>query len=173
MTFSDACVLHFCRLGPAGLSPKAPGTAGSLLSVLAAPFLFLPLPLTWRMLVLAVLFVAGGFAATRAERILGEKDPGCVVIDELVGQWTAMLFLGSFSAGWSWADAVFLLLPFALFRFFDILKPRPIHASEDWLPAGWGIMLDDVIGGVYALVCMCAAAIAMQAFFPGAVGILP
>lgn len=172
MPFSDSFVLHVCRLGPAGLSPKAPGTAGSFLAVLAAPFLFLPLSFPWRILVLAAVFVIGGFAATRAERILGKKDPGCVVIDELAGQWTAMLCLGDFLAGWTWHDAAFLLLPFVLFRFFDIVKPRPIHASEDWLPAGWGIMIDDIIGGVYALVCMCAVSAAVQAFFPGALGIL-
>lgn len=85
MRVRDACILAFCRLGVAGLAPKAPGTWGTALACLLAPFLFLPLDMGGRALVLLLLFVLGALAATRAEKLLGRKDPGEVVIDELVG----------------------------------------------------------------------------------------
>ena len=139
---SSRLVLFFCRLGPAGRSPWAPGTCGTFEALVLAPFLFLPLGLAGRLFLLAVLFVAGSLAATRAEELLQRKDPGEVVIDELVGAWIAILPF----AFW---------LAFVLFRFFDILKPWPVKASENWLPAGWGVMVDDVVGGVMAMICLC------------------
>lgn len=167
MTSFDKAILHFARLDPSGLSPKAPGTAGSFFSVLLAPFLFLPFSLPVRLGALAVIFVLGAPAATRAEVLLGRKDPGCIVIDELVGQWTAMLFLGSFSADSTWRDAAFLLVPFVFFRIFDIWKPWPVHASESWLPNGWGIMIDDVFAGLWALACTFLAHCALNHVCPG------
>ncbi|WP_418766034.1 phosphatidylglycerophosphatase A [Mailhella sp.] len=167
MTSFDTIVLHFCRLGPAGHSPKAPGTAGSFLATLLAPFLFLPLSLPWRLTLLLILFLVGGFAASRAEVLLQRQDPGCVVIDELVGQWIAMLGLGSFSSASTWRDVVLLLVVFLFFRFFDILKPWPVHASESWLPAGWGIMIDDVLAGVWALLCVSVVMVIANIVFPG------
>ena len=149
MSFWNTCILAYCRLGIAGLSPKAPGTAGSALAALLAPLLFLPLPLWGRLLFLAVIVVTGGLAATRAEILLGRTDPGEVVIDELVGVWIALLPLGA--GQWSWPGLVWA---FALFRLFDIWKPWPVHASENWLPAGWGIMLDDILAGLMAMCCM-------------------
>ena len=145
MSFWNTCILAYCRLGIAGLSPKAPGTAGSALAALLAPLLFLPLPLWGRLLFLAVIVVTGGLAATRAEILLGRTDPGEVVIDELVGVWIALLPLGAGQGSWPG-----LVWAFALFRLFDIWKPWPVHASENWLPAGWGIMLDDLM----AMCCM-------------------
>ncbi len=166
MTFLDKAILHFARLDPSGLSPKAPGTAGSFFSVLLAPFLFLPCSLPVRLALLAAIFVLGALAATRAEVLLGRKDPGCIVIDELVGQWIAMLFLSSFSADSTWRDAAFLLVPFVFFRIFDIWKPWPVHASENWLPNGWGIMIDDVFAGLWALACTCLVHFALNYFCP-------
>ena len=129
-------ILAYCRLGIAGLSPRAPGTAGSALAACWRRAIFLPLPLWGRLLFLAVIVVTGGLAATRAEILLGRTDPGEVVIDELAGVWIALLPLGADQ--WSWPGLVWA---FALFRLFDIWKPWPVHASETWLPAGWGIML--------------------------------
>lgn len=168
MTSFDTVILHFCRLGPAGLAPKAPGTAGSFLATLLAPLLFLPLSLPWRLVVLLALFILGGLAASRAEVLLNRQDPGCVVIDELVGQWVTMLGLGGFSAASGWKDVALLLAAFLFFRFFDILKPWPVHASESWLPSGWGIMIDDVLAGIWALLCMSVLMLVINLMFPGA-----
>jgi len=140
--------------------------AAEFFSVLLAPFLFLPFSLPVRLGILAVVFVLGALAATRAETLLGRKDPGCIVIDELVGQWLAMLLLGNFSTSSTWCDAAFLLVPFIFFRIFDILKPWPVHASESWLPAGWGIMIDDVFAGLWALLCTCLVHTALTHFIP-------
>ncbi len=147
---SDRLVLAFCRLGFAGLSPVMPGTCGTLLAIVLAPWLFLPLGLTARLCVLAAVFVVGSLAASRAERLLGRKDPGEVVIDELAGAWIALL---PFAEG----SLPLLAAAFFLFRVFDIAKPWPIHASENWLPDGWGVMLDDVLGGFMTLLVLLIA----------------
>ena len=161
----DEVVLGMARLGPAGLSPKAPGTVGSAVAAVAAPWLFLPLSLPWRLAVLAVLFVIGGLCATRAERLLGRKDPSSVVVDELVGQWLALLPLGLVSgsvpgpaAGPTAAPVLLLAAGFCLFRLFDIWKPGPIDDSQDWLPDGWGVMIDDVLAGLFALLVLAGLA---------------
>lgn len=143
----DRLALTVSTLGPAGRMPKAPGTWGSLAAAVTAPAFFLPLPLWARIMVLLVLFPAGSWCASRAERILGGKDPGCVVIDELWGQWITLLLLPA--EAWPW-----IVPAFALFRLFDIAKPWPVKASECWLPGGQGIMIDDGFAGLYALLCL-------------------
>ena len=143
-TFSDNLALGISRLAVAGLSPKGPGTCGSLVAVLLAPLCFMPLPLVWQLAVLAVIFFVGSWAAGRAERILNEKDPGQVVVDELLGQWIAIMPLGTAVNAWQ------LLAAFILFRTLDIAKPWPVKASENWLPGGYGVMLDDLIAGLGA-----------------------
>lgn len=129
--------------GFAGKSPKMPGTAGSLLAALIAPWCFYPLNFGFRVGLLALLFVIGAWAGGRVARLRGREDPGEVVIDEVLGQWLAILWLPVL-VWWQ------LALAFVLFRLFDILKPWPIRASEHWLPGGWGIMLDDVLAGLAA-----------------------
>lgn len=143
----DRLALGLARLEPFGLVPKAPGTAGSLAAALLAPWLFLPLALPWRLTLAVAIFFFGAWCASRAEIALGRKDPGSVVIDELLGQWLAYLPLAT-------ASPVELGLGFALFRLFDITKPPPIRSAEKWLPGGYGVMLDDVIAGLFAAACL-------------------
>lgn len=139
-------ILAFCRLGVAGLAPKAPGTWGTALACCLAPFVFLPFNFWARLAILCALFILGALAATQAEKILNKKDPGEVVIDELVGVWLAML---------PFKSSLWLLLgAFIFFRIFDIAKPWPVKASENWLPDGYGIMIDDVLAGIYAMLCL-------------------
>lgn len=147
--WSESLALHVSTLGPFGRMPVAPGTWGSVAAVLLAPALFLPWSMPVRLAVLAVLFPVGSWCATRAERIIGRPDPGCVVIDELWGQWLTILPLAAGLADWPW-----LVLGCMLFRIFDIAKPWPVRAAENWLPRGWGIMLDDGVAGLYALGCV-------------------
>lgn len=134
---SLATLGHFGRMGP------APGTIGSILAVALAPLLFLSLGWTGRLAVLAGLFVIGGWAAGKAEAHFGRKDPGAVIIDEVLGQW---LTLAPFAVLGLWE----LVAGLAFFRLFDIVKPWPVRASERWLPGGFGVMIDDILAGVYA-----------------------
>jgi len=126
--------------GGAGYSPIVPGTAGSLVGV--ATFWGLTrLPLWVQVAATVALFLVGVAASTRAAQVAGRKDPGIVVVDEVVGQWTSLLFL-PFGLGTAFVG-------FVLFRIFDVLKPWPARDFEA-LPGGLGIMADDVMAGVYA-----------------------
>lgn len=91
---------------------------------------------------IAVSLLLGIPAATIAARESGREDPGFVVIDEVIGQWIALLACPP-----DWAHAVIALI---LFRLFDITKPFPARQLEN-LPEGWGIVFDDVAAGLYAL----------------------
>jgi len=139
----ESFALNVATIGPIGRLPLAPGTWGSLVSVLVLSWGFVWLPLPWRVPLLVGLFFAGGLAANRAEAALGTKDPQCIVVDEVVGQLLALLPLTRMAP-------LELGLGFVLFRLFDMLKPWPVGASESWLPGGYGIMLDDILAGIYA-----------------------
>lgn len=145
--FTDQAALWYCRLGFAGLSPVMPGTCGTLVAAVLAPFVFLPLSVSLRLGVLGLVFVSGALAATRAERLLGQKDPGQVVVDELLGLWITILPFPTVTLPQMLAAVV-------LFRIFDMAKPWPVSASETWLPDGWGVMLDDAVAGGLALGCL-------------------
>jgi len=144
----DSLAVSIATLGPVGRMPKAPGTWGSAAALLVAPWCFMPLPLAWRIAALAVVLGIGTWAAGRAGRVLGNEDPGCVVIDELLGQWTA--FAPFHLAGWTTATPWELLALFGLFRFFDILKPWPIRTIDSQMHGGLGVMLDDLLAGIFA-----------------------
>jgi phosphatidylglycerophosphatase A len=137
----------------AGRMKPGPGTWGSaaaaLLWLAAGTGLHLSPPqLAWLTLAGAAAALAIGIpAATIVERESGREDPQHVVIDEVAGQWIALLH--------SRVNLSHLLAGFLLFRLFDIVKPWPARRLES-LPEGWGIMLDDVAAGVYALLVMQA-----------------
>ena len=123
-----------------GYSPVAPGTAGSLVGLL----LFLPLAgrAFWIQLAAVVaVTILGVLAGGRLATMLGAKDPGMVVVDEVAGQWITFLALPM--------TPVTAVAGFLLFRVMDILKPWPARALER-LPGGLGIMADDVAAGIYA-----------------------
>jgi phosphatidylglycerophosphatase A len=127
-----------------GRIPVAPGTAGSL-GALAVAWLLLE-RLHWQplhlLLLTAVLLGPGIWAAGYCARTAGAKDPGRVVIDEVLGQWLTVAALPAHSAFW-WIAA------FALFRLFDIWKPPPVRQAER-LPGGIGIVADDLVAALWA-----------------------
>jgi phosphatidylglycerophosphatase A len=133
----------------AGLGKPGPGTWGSVAAVLLwAIYAFAahPAPQTLLIVLISgiVLSIALGVpAATIAARESGRHDPGFVVVDEVAGQWIALLG--------SPADLRHALIALLLFRLFDITKPFPARQLES-LPAGWGIVFDDVAAGLYAWV---------------------
>lgn len=133
-----------------GLAPKAPGTFGTL----AAIPLFLMMQNLSLMSYLSVVllgFVAGIWICQQAVNWLGQEDPSAVVWDEFVGYWVTMI---AAPTGWQWVIAGFVL-----FRLFDILKPWPISWCDKKLHGGFGIMLDDVVAGLMALIVMQVLAI--------------
>ena len=138
-------------MGGAGYFPFAPGTVGSLVGVVVVAGLRqLPLPhaalLPALIAASLVVLALGVWAAGEAESFFGRKDPGQVVIDEVAGQMVTLLWMPH--ANWKW-----LVGGFMLFRAFDIVKPFPARQAER-IPRGWGIMLDDVVAGLYALMIL-------------------
>lgn len=128
-----------------GLVPRAPGTAGSVLGAL----LYVPLstlPLTLFVGLLAGLFAAGVWLCGRTAIDLGVHDHGGIVFDEIVGVLVAMAML---PRDWLW-----LLAAFLLFRLFDIVKPWPIRWLDRRVKGGLGIMLDDLVAGIFTLVLL-------------------
>lgn len=141
-----------------GLVPRAPGTAGSLGAVAVFAPLLLglgnPFVLLLYLVVMIVIALAALWAAQQALPHWGTADPQAVVIDEILGQFltygglVVVAALGRPPASLA-AAAWLLLIGFALFRFFDVFKPYPIRQSER-LPGAAGVLLDDVLAGLYA-----------------------
>ena len=129
-----------------GYLPLIPGTFGSMVGV--AIFLLL---VDWPLQVafIPVIVVLGVWAASRTEKLLGKKDPGKVVVDEVAGQMISLLPLAFLVPDGPWL--VWVIVSFNLFRLFDIFKPYPARRFES-LPGGFGIMADDLVAGIYGAI---------------------
>lgn len=127
-----------------GLSPKAPGTMGTIAAI---PLWLLLVQLSQPVYLVLILLsgVVGIYICGAAAERLGVHDHGGIVWDEFVGFWVAMAFLPS--------DCVSIALGFVLFRLFDILKPGPISWLDKNMSGGLGIMIDDILAGVAAGCC--------------------
>ena len=150
----DYAALAIATFG-VGYLPLIPGTFGSMVGV--AIFLLLvywPLQLAF----IAVIVPLGVWAASQTERLLGRKDPGKVVVDEVAGQMISLLPLAFLAADGPWL--VWVIVSFNLFRLFDIFKPYPARRFEA-LPGGFGIMADDLVAGIYGAI---GTAIVIKAF---------
>ena len=142
----DRLAVGIATLGGAGYSPVAPGTVGSALTVLV---LWLVPFSRWGLVAFCLLVtIVGTWAAERAERVLGGKDPGAIVIDEVAGMTLSVLAFP--------LTAPVLLTGFVLFRLFDVVKPPPARQSQQ-LRGGIGVMIDDLIAGAYALAVLVVA----------------
>ena len=135
--------LLFASAGGVGLIPVAPGTWGSAVGVCLLIVVRQTAGPALEASLLAAVLACGVWSATAAERHYGRSDPGVIVIDEIAGMLIALF--------WIPVTWVGLLAGFAAFRVFDIVKPFPVGAAER-LPAGWGVMADDVVAGLYAYV---------------------
>jgi len=141
--------VHFLAFGlGAGLSPRAPGTCGTLIAV---PFVWAMLHLDWRVQLacVCVAFVAGIFLCGESARRLDAHDHAGIVWDEITGFAITMIGMQP-----TWP---FMCAGFLLFRFFDIVKPWPIREADHRLSGGLGIMLDDVLAGVFSWSILYAA----------------
>ncbi len=134
-----------CGFG-SGLAPVAQGTFGSLAAIL--PWLLLrQLSLPVNLLVIAIGFAIGVWACDVAGRALGVDDHRSLVWDEFIGQWIALL--PALLAPW-WA----VVVGFVLFRLFDVWKPWPIRWLDRHLKGGMGVMVDDVVAGLFAAILL-------------------
>jgi len=133
-----------------GLAPKAPGTVGSLPGVLLA-WLALPLSFEWRLAVAAALVISGVWICGESARRLKAHDHPGIVWDEITGMYITLLVVPPQIAFWA--------LAFGLFRLFDIWKPWPIRDLDHRLAGGTGIMLDDLVAALYAMILLHFGAI--------------
>jgi len=129
----------------AGYLPKAPGTWGSLVA-LPLHFFLRQLAPNHYALALGGIFFIGVITAGQAEKILDRKDPGVIVIDEVIGMLITLIGAPNNPLIW--------LLGFFIFRFFDIFKPYPIRLIDQRVNGGMGIVLDDVLAGVYSFIVL-------------------
>jgi phosphatidylglycerophosphatase A len=128
-----------------GYMPVASGTFGNLWGL--PLFYWLSGQVLWvQVFIISGIILAAVYLAGQAEKIWGGKDPSQVVIDEIAGYITAM-----FGLSFSWKMA---LGGFFLFRAMDIFKPYPIRKIDQHMPGGWGIVLDDVLAGIYCQIIL-------------------
>jgi phosphatidylglycerophosphatase A len=141
----NAIAMAVATAGYVGYFPIASGTAGSLAGLVVFAFVrWVGVP-AFELAMIAVVLVLGIWSASVAERTLKLKDPGPVVIDEVLGMLMTLALLPLSMTG--------VLVGFVLFRFFDVIKPFPAARLET-LHGGMGIMLDDAVAGLYAYVSL-------------------
>lgn len=147
---------HLATMGPVGFAPVAPATAGSAVVTLVAWFVpVAPMPVVIAALVVGTLIAV--WAATIAEQTLGH-DAGPIVIDEVIGQAIALLFVPRL--------VIAYIAAFLLFRIFDIWKPLGARQIQR-LPAGWGVVADDVMAGWMACGAFQLVALLVRPTWPG------
>lgn len=149
MTWSERFIV-FCGVGfGSGLAPKAPGTFGSAFALLFIP-LWLLLGFGYSVFAIVIMSLIGIYICDRTANIMGVHDDGRIVWDEFAGQsitFLPLIYLQQIN--WIW-----VLVGFALFRLFDVWKPWPISMIDRQVQGGFGIMLDDLIAGIWAALCI-------------------
>lgn len=150
---------HFLAFGlGSGLITPAPGTWGTLLGVL----LYLPFNAYLQQTLLgyallAATFALGIYLCGKTAQDLGVHDHGGIVWDEFVGVWLALIAMPD-AITQRWGLLISAFVAFVLFRLFDILKPPPIRWLDKHAPGGFGIMIDDILAAVFALIALWIAA---------------
>lgn len=135
--------VHFLSLGfGSGLSPKAPGTFGTLVG-LPLYWLISAYSLNFQLTLIFILFIAGIYFCQKTGDAIGVSDHGGIVWDEIVAMMLVLTFV---PVHWFW-----WLLAFSLFRLFDIWKPFPIRQLDANIKGGLGVMVDDLLAAVYAI----------------------
>ena len=144
INLSKKSILFMATVCNVGNIPFAPGTFGTLAGL---PLCYLLSRIPWGKAFLLIAFIIFAiYISDNAEKILGTKDPGSIVIDEVAGLLITLLYLPF--------NLQSVCLGFVFFRIFDIIKPFPIRQVESLFPGGLGIVLDDVIAGLFAHVLL-------------------
>lgn len=150
-TPGDWFIFLICTAGGAGISPWAPGTFGTLVGV---PLVFLTMDWAWapKLLFWGILFLVGIWASRHFDELMNARDSQSIVIDEVVGYGITAWFVHSIPG---------LIIAFAVFRVFDVIKPFPIRSLDRWSKkrtspwwSGFGVMADDLLAGIYGLIAM-------------------
>ena len=141
MNFKGKIVLFFATGAYVGNVPFAPGTFGSLLGLVVC-FLLTTVPISVATIIVVALILFSVWVSEHAEKMMGEKDPGSVVIDEVAGMVVTMIGIPF--------GVVTAITGFVLFRLLDIVKPPPVRFFQDDLAGGAGIVMDDVAAGIIA-----------------------
>jgi phosphatidylglycerophosphatase A len=148
VNFRELLKRPVCFLGlgfGSGLIPKAPGTFGTIAAI-PIYLLMKDFSLAIYVMITLVAFIVGIWICQQSADWIGKDDPSAVVWDEIVGYLITMIAAPS---GWQW-----LFLGFVLFRLFDIVKPWPISWADKSLHGGLGIMVDDVIAGLFSWITL-------------------
>ena len=135
-----------------GLSPKAPGTVGSFISLIFGIFLLQYLHVSTLFLLALLIAVFAVKQIDIYEKEVGIHDSKEIVIDELAGMWIALSISGATANNW----LIPSILAFAFFRLFDIWKPSIIGTIDTKVDGGWGVMGDDVLAGIFGGICAAA-----------------
>ena len=145
MTDTSKSILRWLAAGfGSGWLPRAPGTWGSLLSLLPAWLLLELSGVAGLFLASGLILIVGCLVCFLVLPTMAEKDPGWIVIDEWAGQWLCLAMVaGALGSGW-----LAFVIAFVVFRLLDIFKPCPISYFEHWGPPWWSIMADDVAAAV-------------------------
>ncbi len=148
MSWFNRCIV-FCGVGfGSGLAPKAPGTFGSAFALLFVP-IWLSLGFNLSLIAIIIMSLVGIYICGQTAKVIDVHDDGRIVWDEFAGQsitFLPLLYLQQMN--WMWVIAGFIL-----FRIFDVWKPWPIRVIDRQVHGGFGIMLDDIIAGVWAALC--------------------
>jgi phosphatidylglycerophosphatase A len=152
--FAHPAHLVACGFG-SGLSPVAPGTAGTLFAWASYPLLR-SMADPGLLAFLLACYVLGIFAVRRTGSDLGAVDHGSIVWDEIVPFWLVLFFC---PPGWPWQAAAFLA-----FRFFDIVKPPPARFFDERVKNAFGVMADDLVAGVYTVLVLAVSRYVLTEF---------
>ncbi|GEA66483.1 phosphatidylglycerophosphatase A [Acinetobacter pittii] len=148
MSWFNRCIV-FCGVGfGSGLAPKAPGTFGSAFALLFVP-IWLSLGFNLSLIAILIMSLVGIYICGQTAKVIDVHDDGRIVWDEFAGQsitFLPLLYLQQMN--WMWVIGGFIL-----FRIFDVWKPWPIRVIDRQVHGGFGIMLDDIIAGVWAALC--------------------
>ncbi len=126
-----------------GLSPKAPGTIGSIAAAAMWWFLYSNVSLSFQLAIIVAGFAIGVIVSNWMIEKTGVQDPGFIVWDEFIGQWIALLLLPK--------TLLWYAMGFALFRLFDIVKRGPVGWADKRFKGGFGVMFDDILAGLMAM----------------------
>jgi phosphatidylglycerophosphatase A len=140
----------FLTFGGAGLSPKAPGTVGTLVSLPVGVAVLYTFGMETLFLLTLAITVIGIFEINKYEKLTGVHDQQEIVIDEAAGMWFALIIAISTAVTmtYPYAEVLAIVLSFAAFRLFDIWKPSTIGWIDREIKGGLGVMMDDVLAGI-------------------------